>query len=400
MSIRSTPPAEAAPPAFDVLSDVMEQVRLEGTVYFSAELHAPWGISIVRSHRAPFYAVTAGGCELQVGKRAARRVEAGDFVLLPNAAPHVVRSDREALVVPFDTWLQTHPMDRRGASRHAGPGAATRVIGGFFSVDPLRINPLFGALPALIHLRGADPRVRQLLAPTLRLVEAEIGAGALGAPTVLRRLADVLFIQAVRLHAESERGVAGWLRGLADARVGRALMLLHERYAEPWTLDALAREVGTSRTLLAVRFRELVGEPPMAYLTRWRITRAANLLHGARLPLARVAEQVGYHSDAVFSKAFRRVTGSAPGAWRRMVRLAPVAGGQGPAPQAAAGGGFVELPAAAGLTAAGGPIGPARDRAKAPLAAGSDAAAQPDRPRSAAPRRRRGSSRRSRTLAA
>jgi AraC-like DNA-binding protein len=330
MSIRSEHPALAEAPAFDVLTDVMEQVRLEGTVYFSAELHAPWGISIVRSGRAPFYAVASGECELQVDRRGpARRVQAGDFVLLPNAAPHVVRSDRGAPVVPFDTWLQAHPMDRRGATRHAGPGAATRVIGGFFSVDPLRINPLFGALPALIHLRGADGQVQSLLQPTLRLVEAEIAAGALGARTVLRRLADVLFIQAVRLHADGEAGVAGWLRGLADPRVGRALMLLHERYADPWTLDSLAHEVGASRTLLAVRFRTLVGEPPMAYLTRWRITRAANLLHGARLPLARVAEQVGYQSDAVFSKAFRRVTGQPPGVWRRSVPPAPVAAGRG-----------------------------------------------------------------------
>ncbi len=356
MSIRSQPASE--PAAFDVLTDVMEQVRLEGTVYFSAELHAPWGISIVRSGRAPFYAVSRGECELQVGRRAARRVKAGDFVLLPNAAPHVVRSDREALVVPFDTWLQSHPMDRRGATTHEGPGATTRVIGGFFSVDPLRINPLFGALPALIHLRGGNPRVRQVLEPTLRLVEAEIAAGALGAPTVLRRLADVLFIQAVRLHADSEHVAAGWLRGLAEPRVGRALMLLHQRYAEPWTLDSLAREVGASRTLLAVRFRELVGVPPMAYLTRWRITRAANLLHGARLPLARVAEQVGYQSDAVFSKAFRRVTGQPPGGWRRMAQPAPLAGAspltEGPAVLGrgdaealpAAGGAPVPVPAA------------------------------------------------------
>lgn len=327
MSIRSErrrPPVAPPTAPFDVLTDVMEQVRLEGTVYFSAELRAPWGISIVRSGRAPFYAVTAGECELQVGRRGkARTVRAGDFVLLPNAAPHVVRSGKDALVVPFDDWLQAHPMDRRGSTRHAGPGAATRVTGGFFSVDPLRINPLFAALPPLIHLRGADPRVRQSLAPTLLLVEAEIAAGSLGAATVLRRLADVLFIQAVRLHADDGNATAGWLRGLADARVGRALTLLHERYAEPWTLQALAREVGASRTLLAVRFRELVGEPPMAYLTRWRITRAANLLRGARQPLARIAGQVGYSSDAVFSRAFRRVTGHSPRDWRRMAPPAP-----------------------------------------------------------------------------
>ena len=327
MSIRSDPQGGGAASApFDLLGDVMEQVRLEGAVYFSAELHAPWGVSIARRARAPFYAVTAGGCELKVGARGAvRRVQAGDFLLLPGAAPHVVRSGRDALVVPFDDWLRSHPMDRRGRAVHGGPGVATRVTGGFFSVDPLRINPLFAALPPLIHLRGSDARVRQALWPTLQLVESEIAAAGLGASTVLRRLADVLFIQAVRLHAESEQVAPGWLRGLADAQVGRALLLLHQRYAEPWTLDALAREAGASRTALAVRFRELVGEPPMAYLARWRITRAANALHGARLPLARVAEQVGYSSETVFSKAFRRITGHAPGAWRRMAQPAPIA---------------------------------------------------------------------------
>jgi AraC-like DNA-binding protein len=337
MSIRSEThrPAAAAALPFDVLTDVMEQVRLEGTVYFSAELRAPWGISIVRSGRAPFYAVTAGECELQVGRRGAvRRVRAGDFVLLPGAAPHVVRSGKDALVVPFESWLQAHPMDRRGATRHAGPGAATRVTGGFFSVDPLRINPLFGALPPLIHLRGTDPRVRESLASTLHLIEAEIAAGSLGARTVLRRLADVLFIQAVRLHADDGSASAGWLRGLAEPRVGRALTLLHERHAEPWTLESLAREVGTSRTLLAVRFRELVGEPPMAYLTRWRITRAANLLHGERRPLARIAEEVGYRSDMVFSKAFRRVTGHSPREWRKVAPPAAAATGEAEPPAA------------------------------------------------------------------
>ncbi len=324
--VSSRPPAAAASrdaAPFDLLTDVMEQVRLEGTVYFGAELHAPWGIAVVRQGRAPFYAITEGRCEIQVGSRGAvRQVQAGDFVLLPNAAPHVVRSGAGAMVVPFDDWLQTHPMDRRGDTRHSGPGAVTRATGGFFSVDPLRTNPLFGALPRVIHLRGSSPHVQQWLEPTLRLVNAELASELQGARTVLRRLADVLFIQAVRAYAKGQRGAAGWLRGLGDPHVGRALMLLHERYAEPWTLEALAQAVGTSRTGLAVRFKALVGEAPMAYLTRWRITRAANLLREQRGSLARVAERVGYQSDTVFAKAFRRVTGHSPGRYRRQLAVA------------------------------------------------------------------------------
>jgi transcriptional regulator GlxA family with amidase domain len=138
-----------------------------------------------------------------------------------------------------------------------------------------------------------------------------------GAQTVLRRMADVLFIQAVRAYALQHGCAASWLRGLSDRRIGQALTLLHSRYAEPWTVDSLAREVGMSRTLLAVQFKELVGESPISYLTRWRITRAANRLRSERVSLERVAESVGYTSDAVFSKAFRRITGIAPGRYRR-----------------------------------------------------------------------------------
>lgn len=302
-------------PRFDVLSDVMEQVRLEATVYFSAELHAPWGIAVVRQGRAPFYAITEGSCELLVGRRVLR-VQAGDLLLLPNAAQHVARSGRDAPVQPFDSWLAAHPMDARGATVQQGSGPLTRVTGGFFSTDVARLNPLYAALPPVIHLRGSDPEVRRWLEPTLAFIHAEVAAREQGAATVLRRLADVLFIQAVRVHAQ-QRGDASWLRGLADPRIARALTLIHARYAEPWTLDSLAREAGLSRTLLAVRFKTLVGESPINYLARWRVTRAANRLRSERLGLERVAEAVGYQSVSVFSKAFRRITGASPGRWRR-----------------------------------------------------------------------------------
>ena len=313
---RSASSVGRAVPHFDVLSDVMEQVRLEGTVYFSAELHAPWGIAVERRGRAPFYAITEGHFELAIGRRVLK-VEAGDFLLLPNAAPHVARSARDARVVPFDDWLSTHPMDARGATVHAGSGAITRVTGGFFSTGAAQLNPLFAALPPLIHLKGSDPQVAHWLAPTLAFIHAEIAAGEQGARTVLRRLADVLFIQTVRAYAQRRGTAASWLRGLADPRIARALTLIHARYAEPWTLDALSREAGLSRTLLAVQFKALVGESPMGYLTRWRVTRAANRLRSERVNLDRLADEVGYASVTVFSKAFRRVTGMAPGRWRR-----------------------------------------------------------------------------------
>jgi AraC-like DNA-binding protein len=239
-------------------------------------------------------------------------------VLLPGGAPFVVRSGPDANVVPFDEFLATHPMDQRGYIRHDGPGPRTRVTGGFFSTQALKMNPLFAALPPLIHLRGTDPHVQRWLQPTLAFMDAEIAAGEQGARTVLRRLADVVFIQAVRAYiAGQDRATRGWLRGLTDRRVARALAAIHERYAEPWTLDALAHEAGMSRTAFAVTFKALVGESPMAYLQRWRVLRAANALRSDGLSLTRAAEAVGYPSGVVFAKAFKRVTGESPGRYRR-----------------------------------------------------------------------------------
>jgi AraC-like DNA-binding protein len=313
-------------PRFDVLTDVIDQVHLEGTVYFSADLHAPWGISIARQGRTPFYLVREGRAQLQVGPRGrVHKLVAGDFVLLPNAAPHVVRSERDVPVVPFDDWLALHPMDAAGRTLHPGRGELTRVIGGFFTAGGHAANPLFSALPPVIVQKGSDPRVRRWLEPTLAFIEAEIDSGAQGGKAVLQRMADVLFIQAVRAHAAQADGATGWLRGMSDRRIAHALALLHQHYAEPWTLDRMARSVGMSRTSLAIRFGELVGEAPMAYLTRWRITRAANLLRSHGLDLERAAEQVGYGSGTVFAKAFKRVTGEAPGRYRRSVRATPAA---------------------------------------------------------------------------
>ena len=300
---------------YDLLTDVMDQVRLEATVYFVLESHSPCAISIARPGRSPFYAITAGTCRLVLGRKVYELNE-GDFVLLPSGAPHVMRGADNAPVVPLDDWMRLHPKNESGYVRIDGPGPVLCITGGFFSFAALKANPMFNVLPPVIHLRRDDPYVQEWLEPTLRFIHAEIASRHQGSQTVLRRMADVLFIQAVRAYAAQHACATSWLRGLSDARVGKALALLHDRYAEPWTLDSLAREVGTSRTALAVRFKELVGEAPMAYLTRWRVTRAANRMRSERINLSRLAESVGYNSDAVFSKAFRRITGQSPGRYR------------------------------------------------------------------------------------
>jgi AraC-like DNA-binding protein len=305
--------------SFDLLTDVMDQVRLEGTIYFRTVCNGAYGIRIAQRARTPFYAIQEGEGEIRLlGSGEVYHAVAGDLVLLPNAAPHVIGSGADVPVLDLEDWKALHPRDAQGTVYALrGNGPITRVTGGFFDIDTLRINPLMQALPPVIHLKGSDAAVQRWLAPTLEFIHAELDAGMQGAQTVLRRMADVLFIQAVRAYALQHGCAASWLRGLSDRRIGQALMLLHARYAEPWTLEALAHEVGMSRTLLAVQFKELVGESPISYLTRWRVMRAANRLRSERVSLDRVAESVGYTSDAVFSKAFRRITGVAPGRFRR-----------------------------------------------------------------------------------
>jgi AraC-like DNA-binding protein len=305
---------------FDVLTDVLEQVRLAGTVYFSAELEAPWGVSVRPEGRAPFYVVTRGGCLLEVdGEPGARALAAGDLALLPRAHAHVIRSGPKVPPVPFGRFVKEHPMDERGFVRCAGgEGPTSTIVGGFFLSQELEATPLLSALPAVIHLRANDRHVASWLEPTLRFIGVEMDSRMHGSRSVLNRLADILFIQAVRAFLSmGELTHAGWLKGLSDGHVARALALIHEHYAKPWTLERLAREIGISRTVLAVRFRTLVGASPIVYLTRWRMLQATKLLREPRAGVADVAGKVGYTSEAAFAKAFKRTLKRTPGQVRR-----------------------------------------------------------------------------------
>ena len=305
---------------FDVLTDVLEQVRLAGTVYFSAELRSPWGVSVRPEGRAPFYVMARGSCWLEVdGEPGPRPLAVGDLALLPRSHAHVLRSGPEVTPVSFGRFVKEHPMDERGFVHcDGGEGPTSTIVGGFFLSQELEATLLFSALPAVVHLRADDPQVASWLEPTLRFIGVEMGSGLHGSRSVLNRLADILFIQAVRAFLSAGEPIhAGWLKGLTDGQVARALALMHEHYAKPWTLGRLAREIGMSRTVLAVRFRTLVGASPIAYLTRWRMLQAARLLREPGSAIADVAGKVGYTSEASFAKAFKRTLDQTPGQVRR-----------------------------------------------------------------------------------
>jgi AraC-like DNA-binding protein len=324
-----------APPA-DILSDVLRTVRLTGALYFLVEASSPWEIAMPAGralapvllpraqHVISYHVVTRGACWGRLAGGPATRVEAGDVLVFPRGDPYVMSIDPasgagpgEAEVLDFMKKMSVGELPSVVVEGGGGP-TQLGLVCGFLGCDVSPFNPLLGTLPRLLRvphpMAAAGDSLRQLIELTL----AESRAPRPGGECVRLRLSELMFVEVVRRHLDSVTGEpAGWLGGLRDVVVGRALGLLHERPAQPWTLHALAREVGLSRSALAERFAHLVGHPPMQYLARWRMQLAARRLADGDAKVAAVALDVGYDSEAAFSRAFKKATGLPPAGWRR-----------------------------------------------------------------------------------
>ena len=197
-----------------------------------------------------------------------------------------------------------------------GQSGLTTVVCGFISYDARPFNPLIAALPRMLHLRASD--AGGWIAQFLQQAVSESNANRPGSEAMLARMSEMLFVDAVRRYVEilPPEGT-GWLAGLRDRFVGRALALLHEKPAEAWTIDELGRQVGLSRSALHERFVQFVGQPPMQYLAHWRMQLASGLLRSSNSTVATIALEVGYDSEAAFARAFKRLVGMPPAAWRR-----------------------------------------------------------------------------------
>ena len=318
----------------DLLSDLLRDLRLESTVFCLFELRAPWGLRKDSLEAAPFHVVVEGRCWLQLEGEKGLELTAGDLVVLPHGDAHTLSSAKSAATVPFKTVLQRHgisegwtPGKRVGRPveiRHgSSKGEPARLVSGVFGFRDPRRNPVLDALPRLMRVPGEHGRGKPWLEGALRLLIDEASSQIPGAMTVIERAADIVFVQAVRAHIASTEPVSGgWLRGLLDPQLGRALSLVHLRPEAAWTIASLAHEVGLSRTVFAERFRRLVGETVMAYVTSRRMHVAAGLLCTEHDGLAQIARRVGYESEAAFSKAFRAWAHEPPGRYRRRMRVA------------------------------------------------------------------------------
>jgi len=304
----------------DVLTDVLESIRVRSLVSGRFEFSAPWALRI-DSGRPGFLVVTRGTCWLEADEAAPVQLAGGDFVLLPRAPGYVIRDSRRTRPIPVSeikkTCVHTRGCQPGGVFQYGGGGALTTIVGGSFEAETGIGNPLLASLPSIIHVRGDQGAPVQWLEATLQFVSSEMASGQPGAATVVSRLADILFVQAVRAHLAQSPERAGWLRALVDPQIGQALGAIHEQPGAAWTVESLAERVAMSRSAFAARFTQLVGEPPLTYLTKWRMTRASRLLMNETASIAQVAIEVGYEAEAAFSKAFRRWTGNPPGVYRR-----------------------------------------------------------------------------------
>lgn len=316
----------------DALSDVLRIANLTGGVFLHAEFFAPWCINSQLSSEdcSPFLGPTAhlilyhyvaeGELLFRVEGNDAEptALRAGEVILLPRNDRHVMGSDVNLAPVDGHTLISSPTDGGLFTIHHGGNGARTRLICGFLGCDSGDGNPIFTTLPPALHLRVEEAGAAEWIRSTFQFAADEISAGRPGSESVLAKLSELLFVEAVRRYAENlPDDETGWLAGLSDPYVSRALALFHREVTRRWTMDEIARTVGLSRSALADRFTRLIGTAPMHYLANWRMHVARQRLRSTPASLAQVAEAVGYESEAAFSHAFKKAFGVAPATWRR-----------------------------------------------------------------------------------
>src|SRR5262245_25322280 len=319
----------------DALSDVLRVAHLTGGVFLHAEFFAPWCMAarVPAEHCAPalgpashliiYHYVVEGDLRIRVEGEDGEGlvIGAGEVVVLPRNDRHLMGSDLSLPPVPGSDIV--HPPKDGGlfSIRHGGGGRRTRMVCGFLGCASAEGNPVLSTLPPLLKLTIDKGGAAEWIRSTFQYAAEEVASGRPGSGTVLAKLSELLFVEAVRSYAEAlPEGQTGWLAGLRDPHVGRALALMHRDITRRWTVDDLGREVGLSRSALADRFIRLIGVPPMHYLASWRMQVATQKLRNTNASLAQVAEVVGYDSEAAFSRAFKRAIGAAPATWRRSNR--------------------------------------------------------------------------------
>jgi AraC-like DNA-binding protein len=317
----------------DALSDVLRVSHLTGGVFLHADFTAPWCMAAhipaehcgpylgPTSHLITYHYVIEGELllRMQGGDGVTHRLGPGDAVMMPRNEPHLMGSDL-AVAPAYGKDIVKPPTDGGLYSvNHGGGGARTRMICGYLGCDGADGNPILSTLPSAFTLRVEDAGASEWIRSTFHFAASAVAERRPGSEITLAKLSELLFVEAVRRYAESlPEHQTGWLAGLRDPYVARALAMLHGDVARPWTVDELGREIGLARSALNDRFIRRIGIAPMQYLSNWRMQVAAQKLRDTSASLAQVAAMVGYESEAAFSRAFKKAYGTAPATWRRL----------------------------------------------------------------------------------
>jgi AraC-like DNA-binding protein len=298
----------------DPLGEALYLLRMNGVFYSRSEFTAPWGMELPPfPGSVMFHVVTAGRCWLEVAGSEPVRLQPGVLALVPHGDGHRLVSDPGAAAIGLFDLPREQLGDHYEIIRHGGGAAPTNLICGAASFGHPAAHQMVRMLPRVIAVDTARSPQAEWLEGTLRFMEIEAQELRLGGETVMTRLADALVIHAIRSWIE-DTPVArqGWLGALRDRPIGRALALIHRDPTQPWTVASLAREAAMSRSVFAARFQELVGEPPMHYVAKWRMHVAQDWLKEEGATVGEIASRLGYESDAAFSRAFKRIIGVPP----------------------------------------------------------------------------------------
>jgi AraC-like DNA-binding protein len=324
----------------DVLSEVLSAVKLQGALFFNGEFSAPWCLSSsgregilpflkppVR-HLVMFHFLTHGRAQawLPQGKRV--DLSAGDIVILPHGDSHFIGNGATRPIDSFKTFAGNLSDGLKPVS-FGGGGEITRFVCGFMACDPHVSQIILAGLPRLFSVQVADEPSGRWIENSIRFSVGEASGRDAGSSLVVERLAELLFVETLRRYITSlPPEHTGWLAGTRDPSIGKALALLHQDPAHPWTVEDLAHRVGLSRTRLAERFRHFLGMSPIAYLTDWRLKLGAEKLKTSASSVAEVALDVGYNSEAAFNRAFKRAFSAPPAQFRQQRKTAPAAAGR------------------------------------------------------------------------
>jgi AraC-like DNA-binding protein len=317
----------------DVLSDVLKAIKLDGAFFYNAEFTSPWSVreppsAVVAPHLSTsgthviiYHLITEGRCAAGIDGGKPIDIRSGDIVIIPHGDAHVL-GNGSTQTIDIEPRLEEILSKGLKLARGGGGGEVTKIVCGYMSCDPQLSSALLAGLPPLFRVPIRNDAGGQWLENNIRFSVDQAGGGVGdGGEAVLSKLSELLFVETIRRYmAQLPAEETGWLAGVRDPEVGNALALLHRDPAKPWTIATLAREIGVSRTVLAERFRYYLNEPPISYLTRWRLQLAARMLKSSSRGVADIAADVGYESEAAFNRAFKRQFNLPPARFRDAAR--------------------------------------------------------------------------------